>query len=82
MTRLQTNDSMRAVPDEPAKTCWTFSDLTDPMLVAVAASGADMDPDALRWLGYADQELTRLREAAGLDVRPAYAGGRPQYGEA
>jgi hypothetical protein len=65
----------------PAKTYRSYEHFTDPMLRAVAASPS-RDADALRWLGYADQELKRLREQLGLPTSPGYALGLPQYDDA
>ena len=64
----------------PAATYRSYEQFTDPMLRAVAASPT-RDADALRWLGYADQELKRLREELRLPPSPGYALGRPQYAD-
>jgi hypothetical protein len=69
-------------PTETAKTARHYADFTDPMLRAASSNGGEhMDCDSLRWMGYADQELTRLRELLGLPVRPGYGSGRPLYRE-
>lgn len=64
-----------------ARTFTSYQEFSDPMLVAVAASNPRPDADAIRWLGYVDQELKRLRELVGLATRPGYAQGIPQYDE-
>jgi hypothetical protein len=63
----------------PAQTYRSYQQFTDPMLSAAAAEARPRDPDTLRWMGYADQELTRLRTLLSLPTRPGYAQGRPQY---
>ncbi len=52
--------------------------LTDPMLAAAAEALRD-HPDHLRWLGYADHELARLRGVCGLPAPAGYSGGLPNY---
>lgn len=64
---------------EVAKTYRSYHDFTDPMLRAAAAEAGGLGADTLRWMGYADQELARLRRYEGLPLRPGYALGRPQY---
>ncbi len=52
--------------------------MKDPMLQAAAEALRD-HPDHLRWMSYADDEMARLRDLAGLPVPEGYAGGLPQY---
>jgi hypothetical protein len=52
--------------------------MKDPMLQAAAEALRD-HPDHLRWMSYADDELARLRERAGLPTPNGYAQGMPQY---
>ena len=52
--------------------------LTDPMLHAAAEALRD-HPDHLRWLSYADDEMTRLRDLCGLSTPTGYAQGKPNY---
>jgi hypothetical protein len=51
--------------------------LRDPMLRA-AAEGVQ-GVDYLRWLGYADDEMARLRDRLGLPVPSGYSQGKPNY---
>lgn len=66
-------------PDTPAADYSNYTDFTDPMLLAATAAWTNARFDALRWMGYADQELARLREELGLPTKPPYAVGRPTY---
>jgi hypothetical protein len=72
------------LPTEGARDYRGHQDFTDPMLRAAAAGLSDEihRADTLRWMGYADQELTRLRQLLDLDGQPGYASGRPRYAKA
>jgi hypothetical protein len=70
------------VPEEVARTCYGPRNFIDPMLRAASGQAEGLDADTLRWMGYADQELSRLRAILDLPRCPGYAQGRPQYAEA
>lgn len=52
--------------------------IKDPMLHA-AAEALREHPDHMRWLSYADAEMQRLRDLAGLPTPTGYAQGEPVY---
>lgn len=69
------------VPESVARTYRGYHEFTDLMLRAAAAeAGRALGADTIRWMGYVDQELCRLRSILDLDCQPGYASGRPQYG--